>query len=150
MTEKEWKSIFRQLTAAGLLKVDIEGKGGLQLTGKSRPIIRGQETFKARRDPIVIPQKSISKKLPAADLHLDARSLELWEKLRAKRRALAQEQNIPAFVIFHDSTLKEMVESLPGSFPEMRKISGIGQRKLDLYGEQFLACILEHLKENTE
>jgi len=151
LTEKEWKSIFRQLVAAGLLKVDIEGKGGLQLTGKSRPIIKGQETFKARRDPVVIPQKSsISKKLPAADLPLDAISLELWEKLRAKRLELAQEQNIPAFVIFHDSTLKEMVKSLPRSFIEMRKISGIGQRKLDLYGEQFLACILKHLKENTE
>jgi transposase len=63
---------------------------------------------------------------------------------------LRKQREIREVVIFHDSTLKEMVKSLPCSFLEMRKISGIGQRKLDLYGEQFLFCILKHLKENTE
>ena len=144
LSEKEWKSVFRQMVASGLLKVDIEGKGGFQLTPKSRPIIKGEQKFLVRRDPV-----SVSKKIPAerksdqADLPLDARSRELWEKLRALRLELAREQNLPAFVIFHDSTLRDMVKCQPQTLQEMRQIPGIGQKKLELYGERFLAVIRE-------
>ena len=147
LSEKEWKSVFRQMVASGLLKVDIEGKGGFQLTPKSRPIIKGEQKFLVRRDPVSDNKKvSSSRNDHRDDLPLTPESEQLWEKLRALRLELAREQNIPAFVIFHDSTLKEMVKFLPRSFKEMRQISGIGQRKLDLYGEQFLACIYRTLK----
>ncbi len=145
LSEKEWKSVFRQMVAAGLLKVDIEGKGGFQLTPKSRPILKGEQKFEVRQDPVSVP-----KKIPApneddkADLPLNAKSRELWEKLRTLRLELAQEQSIPAFVIFHDSTLRDMVSRLPQSLKEMRQISGIGQRKLELYGERFLSLIREY------
>ena len=72
-----------------------------------------------------------------------------WEKLRTKRLELARQQNIPAYVIFHDSTLKEMVRRLPRDLEEMALISGIGQRKLELYGGHFLTCILEHLEKHS-
>ena len=146
LSEKEWKSVFRQMVASGLLKVDIEGKGGFQLTPKSRPIIKGEQKFLVRRDPVSVTKKiTAERKFDQADLPLDAKSRELWEKLRALRLELAREQNIPAFVIFHDSTLRDMVKCQPQTLQEMRQISGIGQRKLELYGEKFLACILEHL-----
>jgi ATP-dependent DNA helicase RecQ len=148
LSEKEWKSVFRQMVASGLLKVDIEGKGGFQLTPKSRPIIKGEQNFLVRRDPVPDFKKVPSgRKDPQNDPPFTPQSKQLWENLRALRLELAQEQNIPAFVIFHDSTLKEMVRSLPRTLQQMRQVSGIGQKKLELYGEQFLACILEHLEK---
>jgi ATP-dependent DNA helicase RecQ len=101
-----------------------------------------------RRDPIPDFKKVPSgRKDPQNDPPFTPQSKQLWENLRALRLELAQEQNIPAFVIFHDSTLKEMVRSLPRTLQQMRQVSGIGQKKLELYGEQFLACILEHLEK---
>ena len=148
LSEKEWKSVFRQMVASGLLKVDIEGKGGFQLTPKSRPIIKGEQKFLVRRDPVSDNKKvSSSRNDHRDDLQLTPESEQLWEKLRALRLELAREQNIPAFVIFHDSTLKDLVRNLPRSLGEMRQISGIGERKLDLYGDRFLTVILEFLKE---
>ena len=148
LSEKEWKSVFRQMVASGLLKVDIEGKGGFQLTPKSRPIIKGEQKFLVRRDPVSDTKKvSSSRNDHRDDLPLTPESEQLWEKLRALRLELAREQNIPAFVIFHDSTLKELVRNLPRSLGEMRQIPGIGERKLDLYGDRFLTVILEFLKE---
>ena len=150
LSEKEWKSVFRQLVASGLLKVDIEGKGGFQLTPKSRPIIKGEQKFKVRRDPVSVTKKSSSsRKNPPDVLPLAPQAMQLWEKLRTLRLELAREHNIPAYVIFHDSTLKEMVNSLPRTLQEMRQIPGIGRRKLDLYGARFLALIQEHVNGNN-
>ncbi len=147
LAEKEWKSVFRQLVAAGLLSVDIEGKGGFRLTPKSRTILKGNQKFQVRQDPVSVHLKaSASVKSDRADLPLDVASLDLWEKLRTLRLELAREQNIPAFVIFHDSTLKEMVKCLPQTLQEMRQISGIGQRKLELYGERFLTLIRVYME----
>jgi ATP-dependent DNA helicase RecQ len=148
LSESEWKSVFRQMVAADLLKVDIEGKGGFQLTPKSRPIIKGEEKFLVRRDQIAVTPKLTSRQKDLPDeAPLSPQSQELWEKLRTLRLELAREQNIPAYVIFHDSTLKDIARNLPRSLGEMRQIFGIGQRKLELYGEQFLASILEYLKK---
>jgi ATP-dependent DNA helicase RecQ len=148
LAEKEWKSVFRQMVASGLLTVDIEGKGGFQLTPKSRPILKGEQKFLVRRDTVSDTKKiSSSRKDHQDDSPLTPESEQLWEKLRTLRLELAREQNIPAFVIFHDSTLKDMVNCLPRSLQAMRQISGIGERKLELYGERFLACIVEHLEK---
>jgi ATP-dependent DNA helicase RecQ len=148
LSESEWKSVFRQMVAADLLKVDIEGKGGFQLTPKSRPIIKGEEKFLVRRDQIAVTSKMTSRQKDLPDeAPLSPQSQELWEKLRTLRLELAREQNIPAYVIFHDSTLKDIARNLPRSLGEMRQIFGIGQRKLDLYGERVLAVIQEFLIE---
>jgi ATP-dependent DNA helicase RecQ len=150
LAEKEWKSVFRQMVAAGLLKVDIEGKGGFQLTPKSRPILKGEQKFLVRRDPVSdTNKKSSSLKDHQDDSPLTPESEQLWEKLRTLRLEVAREQNIPAYVIFHDSTLKEMVRKLPRSLGEMRQIAGIGERKLDLYGERFLAVIRAYVQDQN-
>jgi ATP-dependent DNA helicase RecQ len=149
LSEKEWKSVFRQMVASGLLKVDIEGKGGFQLTPKSRPIIKGEQKFLVRRDPVVVTKKmtDIQKEQPDQE-PLGPQDQELWEKLRTLRLELAREQNLPAYVIFHDSTLRDMVKFQPQTLQEMRQISGIGQRKLELYGQQFLAVMREMKNRN--
>ena len=75
---------------------------------------------------------------------------ELWEKLRSLRAEIAKESNLPAFVIFHDKTLIELVNRSPRSLNEMKDIYGIGQAKLDNYGQRFLDVILIHIEKNIQ
>ena len=149
-SKKEWKSIFRQLIAAGLLFVDLESKGGFKLTDKSWAVLRGDQSIQLRKDPVPAkakqPPRLISKH---ENDFFDQTSTDLWEKLRVLRLKLAKEQDIPPFIVFHDRTLRELVAYLPRSLEEMRDISGIGEHKLELYGEIFLDLILEHVQENT-
>jgi DNA-binding IscR family transcriptional regulator len=146
LSEREWKSVFRQLVAAGLLTIDIEGKGGFRLAPESRQVLNGERKFELRKDPVPVRSKKARKaKRGKAEAPAGAASGELWEKLRALRLELARKQSLAPFVIFHDSTLIEIATRLPRSLEEMREISGIGQRKLDLYGEEFLAAIRDHL-----
>jgi ATP-dependent DNA helicase RecQ len=147
LSEGEWKSVFRQLVAAGLLSIDLDGKGGFRLSPLSRPVLKGEQKFELRKDPVPVKSKKAAKlKHERADLSTDSFSTELWEKLRALRLDIAREQSIAPFIIFHDSTLKEMVKYLPRSIEQMGDIAGVGRRKLELYGEQFLALIQDHLR----
>ncbi len=73
---------------------------------------------------------------------------DLWEELRSLRAEIARQHSLPAFVVFHDSTLKEIARSLPDSLEEMGSISGIGQKKLYMYGEQFLELIAQYKKKH--
>lgn len=148
LSEGEWKSVFRQLVAAGLLSVDIEGKGGFRLAPPSRPVLRGEKRFELRKDPVPAKSKKTSRlKTEKASVPSDAISGELWEKLRSLRLEIARERAIAPFIIFHDSTLKEMVKHLPRTLDEMGEISGVGQKKLDLYGRKFLSIIRKHVEE---
>ena len=150
LSEREWKSVFRQLVAAGFLSVDIEGKGGFRLAPGSRPVLKGEEKFELRKDPAPLKKKSGSRpKREMAGPSSDSTSGELWEKLRSLRLEIARNQGTAPFIIFHDSTLREMAGTLPRTIEEMRHVSGIGERKLELYGEQFLALILDHLREKA-
>jgi ATP-dependent DNA helicase RecQ len=73
----------------------------------------------------------------------------LWQALRARRQQFAEEQSVPAYVIFHDATLMEMVTYRPETLEQMGRLSGIGERKLEAYGEEFLGVIREHLAEEN-
>jgi ATP-dependent DNA helicase RecQ len=73
---------------------------------------------------------------------------DLWEELRSLRAEIARRHSLPAFVVFHDSTLKEMARSLPDSLEKMGSISGIGQKKLYIYGEEFLELIVQYKKKH--
>jgi len=147
LSEREWKSVFRQLAAAGLISADIEGKGGFRLTPKSGPVLRGEQKFELRKDPVPVKSKKAAarqarEKAAPADL-------ELWERLRTLRLAIAKSQSVPPYVVFHDSTLREMERRRPQSLDELARIPGIGKRKLETYGKQFLDLIREYL-ENGE
>ena len=131
-----WQSVFRQLVAAGHVVADPERFGGLALTEKCRPLLKGQDTIAFRLDPV---QKT-SKKLSKAPLRDDI-DVGIWEALRAHRRELAEVQGVPPYVIFHDSTLQAMAEQMPSSLAEFGALPGVGERKLEKYGDGFLQVI---------
>ncbi|HSR68575.1 MAG TPA: DNA helicase RecQ [Acidobacteriota bacterium] len=149
LSKKEWSSLFRQMVAGGLLRVDLEGYGGLQLTAAAAPVLRGEEPFQARRDPSG-RAASASKARPQATFEETPENQSLWEALRDLRLKLARRQNVPPYVIFHDTALAEMVSRRPQSLPEMLTITGVGQTKLDKYGEAFLQVLEEASEEQDQ
>jgi ATP-dependent DNA helicase RecQ len=136
----QWRSVFRQLVARGYLSVDIERFNALALQPKCRPLLRGEERIDLRRDAA----RSATRRQTRGELPADI-DVGLWEALRECRRELAERQGLPPYVIFHDRTLQEMCLSLPRSLQQFGRLSGVGERKLDKYGEQFLAVINSHL-----
>ena len=140
LSNDQWRSVFRQLVARGLLSVDLERFGALRLEERCRPLLRGEETIELRRD---LKQKT-TKRQTRSPLPNDI-DVTLWEALRDCRRAFAEEQNVPPYVIFHDSTLQEMCVSLRSSLERLAEISGVGERKLEKYGPAFVGVINQHL-----
>jgi ATP-dependent DNA helicase RecQ len=138
----EWRSIFRQLVSLGLLAVDIEGHGGLRLGAEARPVLRGERRIELRRD--AVRTRPAAAKGRAAVLFDDPKDEALFQALRARRLALAKAQGVPPYVIFHDSTLAAMARQRPRRPDQLAGISGVGQAKLERYGEDFLAVIVGH------
>jgi ATP-dependent DNA helicase RecQ len=139
-SEGEWRSLFRQLVARGLADIDLEGYGGLRLSDSCRPLLRGEVTLELRRDLKPQTTSKGSSGSPASQL-VRGEEREQWEALRTLRRKLAEEHAVPPYVIFPDSTLLEMLRSKPGSMAEMGRVSGVGARKLERYGEAFLEVL---------
>ena len=142
LDNNQWRSVFRQLVARGYLSVDLERYGALRMEEKCRPLLRGEEAIELRKD---IKQQA-AKRTTKSSLPIDI-DVALWEALRECRRRLADEQGVPPYVIFHDSTLQEMCVSIPQSLTEFARLSGVGERKLDKYGAVFLSAINQHLAD---
>ena len=136
----QWRSVFRQLVARGLLSVDLDRFGALRLEEKCRPLLRGEEQIELRRDQ---PRQKTARQQTRTALPADI-DVGLWEALRERRRLLAEEQGVPPYVIFHDRTLQEMCCQLPRNRAELGHINGVGERKLEKYGAQFLQVIEQH------
>ncbi|WP_349617623.1 DNA helicase RecQ [Azotobacter salinestris] len=137
-SEGEWRTLFRQLVARGLADVDLDGYGGLRLNQSCRALLRGEMTLELRRD--LKPQAPKPAASAASQLvRHDER--DQWEALRMLRRRLAEEHSVPPYVIFPDATLLEMLRSRPRSLSEMARVSGVGARKLERYGEAFLEVL---------
>jgi len=141
LNQSEWRDLYRQLIARGMLAVDIEGHGGLHLTEDSRPVLRGEQLLHLRKFSRKAKAKSRERK---ANRFADTGNSDLWEALRNRRQQLADEQGIPAYMIFHDATLAEMVENRPESLAQLSNISGVGESKLANYGEPFLDILNEY------
>jgi ATP-dependent DNA helicase RecQ len=140
---QEWRSVFRQLVAGDYLNVDLQGYGGLQLTTKSRPLLRGETRLQLRKERK--PERARREKRSAPSTGpLSPVEDVLWEALRACRKRLAEEQGVPPYVIFHDSTLREMVHSQPQDREQLTWITGVGEHKLKRYGDAFLEVIRQH------
>ena len=139
LDSKEWQSVFRQLIAAGHVIADADRFGGLVLTEKCRPLLRGQESIRFRKDPVQKTAKRLTKTPLPEDI-----DVALWEALRAHRRDLAEEQGVPPYVIFHDSTLQSMAELMPSTLEAFGDLPGVGTRKLDKYGQGFINIIKQH------
>ncbi len=134
----EWKSIFRQLVARGLLDVNTDGFGGLLLNESCRPYLRGEQKINLRRELKVTTSAPRRANLSQ---HIETEDQGLWNALRSCRKRLAEEQGVPPYVIFHDATLREMLEFRPLTPEQLRSITGVGESKLKRFGDEFLAVI---------
>jgi ATP-dependent DNA helicase RecQ len=141
--ERAWRAVLRQLVAQGLLASDPEF-GALRLTEAARPVLRGEQPVRLRR-PRAAGRKPRERR-PGTGAPQDVAPADapLWEALRAQRLALAREQNLPPYVIFHDSTLLAMLHAKPATLEALGGLLGVGRRKLERYGETFLQVIRAH------
>jgi len=139
----QWSGVYRQLVAGGLLEADIEAYGGLKLTPAARPVLRGEQQVWLRRDADPARRKAqrAERKAKSREPFAGASEDRLWLALKAKRTELAREQGVPPYVIFHDSTLLEILNQRPASLDELGRISGVGQAKLARYGDAFLGVL---------
>jgi len=140
LSADEWKSIFRQLVARGLLDVNVDGFGGLLLNESCRLYLRGEEKINLRRD---IKITTTTPRRANLGQNVEAEDQGLWNALRSCRKRLAEEQGVPPYVIFHDATLREMLEFRPLTPEQLRSITGVGDSKLKRFGDEFLAVIRE-------
>ncbi|MEV5708173.1 DNA helicase RecQ [Actinoallomurus sp. NPDC052274] len=139
LSDAEWRGVVRQLLAQGLLAVEGD-YGTLVLTDASATVLRGERQVPMRRDPARTAPKAAkaAKAGRAAAVELPEEALPVFERLRAWRAATAKEQGVPAYVIFHDATLREIATRVPGSLAELSSVNGVGESKLAKYGQQIL------------
>ncbi|WP_370562860.1 DNA helicase RecQ [Dermacoccus sp. PAMC28757] len=142
LEERGWRGVVRQLLAAGLL--DVEGDYGmLGLTEASGTVLRGERQLAMRTEPERRKTRSSSGggKSAKATADLTGAEAELFEQLRAWRAATAKEQDVPAYVVFHDATLRAIATAAPTTIVALGKISGVGAAKLDRYGPGVLETV---------
>ncbi|MDB4352599.1 DNA helicase RecQ [Porticoccaceae bacterium] len=148
--EAQWRSVIRQLVVRGFLRVDLEGYSALQLTDLCRPVLKGEQELHLRKEEVKAPSlKGGSKgggKKSAGKVQIAPEDQELWEELRECRKYLAEEHNVPPYVIFHDATLKEMLDVMPMSGSELLTLTGVGDSKLEKYGADFIEIICRYAK----
>ncbi|QXT39782.1 DNA helicase RecQ [Gymnodinialimonas ceratoperidinii] len=134
--KRGWQAVFRQMMGRDLVRPDPERHGAFRMTEAARPILRGEESITLRRDTIAKAPRR-----PAVKMLVSEEDAPLMSALKAKRRALAEDARVPAYVIFTDKTLIEMAEKRPATLDEMARISGVGATKLERYGTAFLQVI---------
>jgi len=142
-SEAEWRAILRQAIAQGYVRVDYESYNSLKLTETARGVLKGEQSVQMRRyekpQKPVKQKRSISKGYVETELSTEAQ--QLFEKLRSWRMETARQHNIPAYVIFHDSTLRDIAKANPASLDDLRGVSGVGEKKLATYGAQIVELV---------
>jgi ATP-dependent DNA helicase RecQ len=146
LSEKEWRAVFRQLVALGYLEVDVGGFGALKLSPAARPLLKGEQTLTLRRQAEKKRVKESRRGGPAQAL--DAAGLALFERLRAWRGETAKAHGVPAYVIFHDATLAGIAAACPREVAALRRIPGIGAKKLEHYADAILELCRAHALEH--
>ncbi|MFK4765412.1 DNA helicase RecQ [Desulfobaculum sp. SPO524] len=152
LDRKGWQSVYRQLAAVGLLRVDMEGYGSLLLNNASWEVLRGERTVTLRKDPVTARGAGRSRsKAVRADEHdtlatADARGL--FDVLRELRLSISKQQGVPPYAVLPDRTLLEMVRFRPHSPEEMGVLHGVGQAKLKAYAAPFLDAIGQWEEDN--
>jgi ATP-dependent DNA helicase RecQ len=136
--KRGWQAVFRQMMGRDLMRPDPERHGALAMTEAARPILRGEASITLRRDTIA---KAAAASRPAVRTMVSEEDAPLLSALKAKRRALAEAASVPAYIIFTDRSLVEMAERRPQTLDEMAGISGVGAKKLERYGRDFLEVI---------
>jgi ATP-dependent DNA helicase RecQ len=145
-SEAEWRAIVRQCIAAGTVDVDHASYGTLHLTAKSRAVLKGDEVVMLRRFRKEAKREATRKKTrgrASFDLTegLDATAATLFDALRTWRLSAAREHGVPAYVIFHDGTLKEIARARPTTHTALAAIPGVGEKKLEAFADDILALV---------
>jgi ATP-dependent DNA helicase RecQ len=138
LSEQEWRGVVRQLLAQGLLGVHADGYGTLILTDASAGVLAGNQKVELRKEPeraVRGPKKS------AVAASLPGEAVPLFERLREWRAGVAREQSVPAYIIFGDATLRGIALTKPTTMIELSAISGVGDKKLELYGADLLGVV---------
>ncbi|WP_130472462.1 DNA helicase RecQ [Candidatus Magnetaquicoccus inordinatus] len=146
---RQWRSVFRQLIAADLLVIEPV-YGGLRLTERCRPVLRGEQAIRFRQDakaPIAV-KKDVQAKRGTLSVH--HHSKELWQTLKKLRQDIARQQGVPAYCIFHDATLQELIDKRPITEQDLSKIYGIGSRKLKEYGADLLRIMKQFAPDGID
>ena len=133
----QWQVIFRQMMGHDLIRPDPTRHGGLRITAGAKILLKGEEKIKLRVDG-TSESKEIKTNIKSL---VSEEDVPLLSALKAKRRAFAEQQKVPAYIVFTDRTLIEMVELRPKTLDEMASVNGVGSKKLERYGRQFLAVI---------
>ncbi len=136
MSKQSWQAIFRQMMGHDLVRPDPERHGALRMTDPAVPILKGEERVTLRKDTVQSTDRRPTVKALVSD-----EDAPLLSALKAKRRAFAEAQNVPAYIVFNDRTLIEMAEVRPATLDQMARIGGVGAKKLEQYGDAFLAVI---------
>ncbi len=138
LDRRGWRRVFHQLVARGFLDQDLDGYNTLALTAAARPILRGEEPVKLREERRAAKKTRRERTAPSALLAPDQ---ALFERLRALRAELAKQGGVPAYVVFHDSTLSAIAASKPVDRVQLAAVPGVGEKKLERYGERVLAVV---------
>jgi ATP-dependent DNA helicase RecQ len=146
-SETVWRAVIRQLLASNYVAVNVEQHGALQLTKEATPVLRDERRVFIRKD-VATHRKGASRKKPQTKrgqsqtaVYTGTSEKSLWDKLCQVRKSLAKEHHIAPFMVFHNSTLQELVQQKPQSLTEMSEISGIGEAKLARFGKIFLDAL---------
>ncbi|MBD8660915.1 DNA helicase RecQ [Frigoribacterium sp. CFBP 8754] len=150
LSEIEWRGVVRQLLAQGVLAVSPDGYGTLLITDAAAEVLSGSRPVRLRKEPERAPRSrsargadgsSRGSRTGAGAADLDAADVPLFETLRQWRAGVAKAQGVPAYVVFGDVTLRGVAAARPSSMTELAGISGVGQKKLDTYGQQVLDVV---------
>ena len=141
-SDRQWRSVARQVVVRGFARVEAERFGALMLTAAARPLLRGEERLELREEVRIDKPKRNAGPRPEA-YAVSAADEPLWQALKARRIELADQAGVPPYVIFHDATLKEFVRARPDSQDAMLALHGVGETKLKRYGKAFLDVIAE-------
>ncbi|BCT91613.1 ATP-dependent DNA helicase RecQ [Lysobacter helvus] len=138
---KQWRSVMRQLVAGGWLQVDVEGHGALRLTSESAALLKGERTLTLRAEAERLPKARREARASQGTAAMDDEATVRFDALRAWRASVAREQNVPAYVIFHDATLRQIALAEPTDLDALATISGVGATKLERYGSAVLEAL---------
>jgi ATP-dependent DNA helicase RecQ len=135
LDEGGWRGVFRQLVALGYARPDHEAHGALRLTEAARPVLKGDQHVEMRRDTVRSKKSSSRRASTTVPANVDP---DLYARLKEWRAEQARTQSVPAYVVFHDSTLAAIAAAQPRDLDALSAIPGIGAKKLERYGEGLL------------
>ncbi len=144
LNRNQWRSIFRQLYAAGIMALDITGYGRWTIPPAGREVLKGKAKIELRRDTAVVGKKAVRKAAAMAEHSEMGADQALFQALRARRSSLAKAQAVPAYVVLPDRSLLDMARRKPATLDEMMQVHGVGDAKLARYGREFLEVVRQH------